>query len=329
VFALVIQWIAPIVPRPEFIKRCIQWIKGEKDNLILKLKPILLESSSTTREQEMPLGLDGQNQSNTDSANIVTDVNDDMKKLRSYLLLRGVLASTITYQAGLNPPGGFWIDNEDGHLAGDPILEMIDPKRYNAFFYCNGTAFVSSLVIIILLHSQLITIGGMKRYVLQIAMILDLLGIMGAYAAGCSRTFSTSVYVIILVILVFSYVVIHIILFMCKRSPDGSAQQIDDTPELQYLEKRRKFLVLIAVLAASSTYQAGINPPGGFWTGHPLFHDEFPQRYMVFFYLNSTAFMASLAVIMLLVSSIRDVLVFSIIIFFQKIFLYFSPLIYI
>jgi hypothetical protein len=63
-------------------------------------------------------------------------------------------------------------------------------------------------------------------------------------------------------------------------------------------------------LAASSTYQVGINPPGDFWTDnknghradHPLFHDEFPQRYMVFFYLNSTAFMASLAVIMLLVS---------------------------
>jgi predicted small secreted protein len=28
------------------------------------------------------------------------------------------------------------------------------------------------------------------------------------------------------------------------------------------LEKLCKFLVLIAVLAASSTYQAGINPPG-------------------------------------------------------------------
>jgi hypothetical protein len=105
---------APIVPRPEFIKRCIKWIKGEKDNLIPKLKSILLESSSTTREQEMPSGLDGQNQSNTDSANIVTDVNDDIKKLRSFLLLLGVLASTITYQAGLNPPGGFWIDIRSG-----------------------------------------------------------------------------------------------------------------------------------------------------------------------------------------------------------------------
>ncbi|TVU03308.1 hypothetical protein EJB05_51155, partial [Eragrostis curvula] len=306
----IIQWIAPIVPRPEFVKRCNKWITGKKDNLILKIKSILVESSRTTSKQELPLALDGQNPSLTGSTNALTDVNDDIRKLRTYLLLLGILASTITYQAGLNPPGGFWIDNEDGHLAGDPILETIDPKRYNTFFYCNATAFVSSLVIISLLQSQLITFGAMKRYVLQTAMVLDLLAIMGAYAAGSSRTISTSLYVIILVILVFSYVIFHILLLVCKRTPDGSAPRMDDNPELKDLEKRRKFLVLIAVLAASSTYQAGINPPGGFWpdnkdghqAGHPLFHDEFPRRYLVFFYLNSTAFMASLAVIMLLVS---------------------------
>ncbi|KAK3129001.1 hypothetical protein QOZ80_6BG0469910 [Eleusine coracana subsp. coracana] len=202
---LIIQWIAPIVPRPEFSRRYIRWIEEKRHNLILKLKSFLVVSSSTTSEQEMSLALDGQNQSGTGSVNTVDDVNDDIRKLRTYLLLLGILASTITYQAGLNPPGGFWIDNEDGHLAGDPILEVTNPKRYSTFFYSNSTAFVSSLIIITLLQSQLITIGAMKRYVLQTAMILDLLGIMGAYASGSSRTLSTSLYVIILVILVFSY----------------------------------------------------------------------------------------------------------------------------
>jgi hypothetical protein len=303
---LVIQWIAPIVPRPEFVSKFIAWIKGENSKLILKVKPFLADSISTNNE---PLALDQQQSSGHESEGTVSDAKDDIRKLRTYLLLLGILAATITYQAGLNPPGGFWLDNDDGHLAGDPILEAISPKRYNAFFYCNATAFVSSLVIITLLQSNLITVGALRRYVLQAAMIFDLFGMMGAYAAGSSRTLSTALYVIILVILVFSYVIIHILLFLCTRNSE-SAQQIDDDPELKDLEKRRKFLVLLAVLAASSTYQAGINPPGGFWTdnndghraGYPMFHDEFPHRYMVFFYLNSTAFMSSLAVIMLLVS---------------------------
>jgi len=185
---LAIQWIAPILPRPEFVSECIKWIKGEKDKLILKLKSFLMESNSTTNEQEMPLALDQQHTSSHVSRDTVNDAKDGMRKLRTYLLLLAILAATITYQAGLNPPGGFWLDNEDGHRAGNPILEAISPKRYNTFFYCNSTAFVSSLVIITLLQSNLITVGALKRYVLQTAMIFDLFGMMGAYAAGSSRT---------------------------------------------------------------------------------------------------------------------------------------------
>jgi hypothetical protein len=85
----------------------------------------------------------------------------------AYLLLLGILAATVTYQAGLNPPGCFWEDSVDGHIAGDPILETIYLRRYKAFFYCNATAFVASLVIITLLQSQLITVGAMKRHILQ------------------------------------------------------------------------------------------------------------------------------------------------------------------
>ncbi|KAL5200696.1 hypothetical protein ABZP36_021899 [Zizania latifolia] len=252
---------------------------------------------------------------------------DDVQKLRTYFLLLGILAATVTYQAGLNPPGGFWQDNEDGHTAGDPILEAINHKRYKAFFYCNATAFVASLVIITLLQSQLITVGAMKRHILQTAMLLDLFGLMGAYAAGSSRKFSTSVYVFILAILVFTYVVLHVLLSValktrlkttidhvapkfhsytkdCFRRTDGGSDDGQNN-----LEKQRKFLMLLAILAASITYQSGLSPPGGFWSdnkghraGDPVLHDEFPRRYRVFFYFNATAFMASLAVIMLLVS---------------------------
>uniref|UniRef100_A0A0E0RDL6 PGG domain-containing protein n=1 Tax=Oryza rufipogon TaxID=4529 RepID=A0A0E0RDL6_ORYRU len=43
-------------------------------------------------------------------------------ELRKYVLLLATLAATVTYTAGLDPPGGFWTDNVGELLAGDPYL---------------------------------------------------------------------------------------------------------------------------------------------------------------------------------------------------------------
>ncbi|KAF0903408.1 hypothetical protein E2562_027697 [Oryza meyeriana var. granulata] len=308
-----VLWIEPIVPKPECIKNSIGWVRTKKAEVLQKLSSFIMRGAGNPKPSARQALANGP--------------KDDVQKLRTYLLLLGILAATVTYQAGLNPPGGFWQDN-DGHIAGDPILEAINPKRYKAFFYCNATAFVASLVIIILLQSQLITVGAMKRHILQTAMALDLFGLMGAYAAGSSRKFSTSVYVFILALLVFTYFVLHVLLYFRrteggnsdgqsnlvkqqnKEIESGQTNLVKKQNEEKDLEKRRKFLMLLAILAASITYQSGLSPPGGFWTdnkdghqaGDPVLHDEFPRRYRVFFYFNATAFMASLAVIMLLVS---------------------------
>ncbi|VAI85287.1 unnamed protein product [Triticum turgidum subsp. durum] len=266
---LIIQCIEPALSKLACIANTITRVKKRNKEMVQQLRTFIADLLKP------PIPVKDQSDNSTPG----TD-GKDFQKLRTYLLLLGILAATVTFQAGLNPPGGFWTDNSDGHIAGDPILETISPKRYKAFFYCNATAFVASLAIIILLQSHLITIHAMKRYVLQTAMTLVLFGLMGAYVAGSSRKFSTSIYVFVLVLLVFVYVV---------------------------LQKRRKFLMLLAILAASITYQTGISPPGGFWTnghraGYPVFRDEFRNRYRVFFYFNATAFMASLAVILLLVN---------------------------
>jgi uncharacterized membrane protein YfcA len=306
---LILQCIEPAVPKPECVENIIRCVKEKKKALLEKLNAFIM----TLLEPEPEHG------SNNSVRVSITgdDVKSNLQKLRTYLLLLGILAATVTYQAGLNPPGGFWTDNSDGHTAGDPILKEVSPKRYKVFFYCNATAFVASLVIIILLQSQMITLGAMKRYVLQTAMALVLFGLMGAYAAGSTRKFSTSIYVIVLVLLVFTYVILHVLLYVALKTRLKSTieKYFIDSPEIVDLEekglqKRRKFLMLLAILAASITYQAGISPPGGFWidnnnshrAGYSVFRDEFRQRYRVFFYFNATAFMASLAVILLLVS---------------------------
>ncbi|VAI62335.1 unnamed protein product [Triticum turgidum subsp. durum] len=75
-------------------------------------------------------------------------------------------------------------------MAGDPILLTTNARRYKAFFYCNSVAFVTSLVAIILVQEE----NLVKHHVLEAAMILDLFGLIGAYAAGSCRDVSTSIY---------------------------------------------------------------------------------------------------------------------------------------
>ncbi|XP_062203201.1 uncharacterized protein LOC133905442 [Phragmites australis] len=265
------------------------------------------------------------------------DADQLLKKSRMYLLLLGILASGVTYQAGLNPPGGFWQNNAaDGlhhYLAGDPVLHITYPRRYLVFFYCNATAFIASLVILILLLSNILSTQGIKYCALQVAMILDLFGLVGAYGAGSCRQVSKSVYISVLVVPVFLYVGIHVLVFMLEVSPTCATWRKMVTEKLEQcvpkwlkklfelpteeededmkwkLEKSRKLLLLLAILAASLTYQAGMSPPGGFWqentsghVGDPVLNDNYQRRYLAFFYCNATAFVASLAIIMLLVN---------------------------
>lgn len=139
-------------------------------------------------------------------------------KWRKDLMLIGTLAVTVTYQAALLPPGGIWPDDQEGHFAGDPILLETHPRRYKVFFYCNATTFMASIVMVILLLNN--TISKYKRSLLAMktAMVLDLLGLLGAYAAGGCRKLKTSAYILVLVIAVFIYIVMHVLLSFDKAA---------------------------------------------------------------------------------------------------------------
>ncbi|KAM3244725.1 hypothetical protein ACQJBY_056192 [Aegilops geniculata] len=224
-----------------------------------------------------------------------------MDKAHPLVVLLATLAATITYTAGLDPPGGLWQDDGDGHMAGDPILLTTNVGRYRAFFYCNSVAFVTSLVVIVLVQ-----MGNLVRHhMLLTAMILNLFGLIGAYAAGSCRDVSTSIYAMALTGAVLIYVVIHIVFFTLDHK-----DKKDNYQEEQLLEKRRKRLLLFAVLAATITYQAGLTPPGGFLlqdklghhAGDPVLLYNYPRRYNAFFYSNSVSFMLSITLIILLVN---------------------------
>lgn len=131
-----------------------------------------------------------------------------LKEMRGWLMVLAVLAASVTYQAGLNPPGGFWQqDDAEGNVAGTPVLQSKFPKRYTVFFYFNSTAFVTSVVIIVLLMNESFYHSEAKVEALEIIVVLDMAGLMGAYIAGCTREVSSSIYIIVLTLVVFLYVV--------------------------------------------------------------------------------------------------------------------------
>ncbi|PAN24380.1 hypothetical protein PAHAL_4G212400 [Panicum hallii] len=131
-----------------------------------------------------------------------------LKEMRGWLMVLAVLAASVTYQAGLNPPGGFWQqDDAQGNVAGTPVLQSKFPKRYTVFFYFNSTAFVTSVVTIVLLMNESFYHSEAKVEALEIIVVLDMAGLMGAYIAGCTREVSSSIYIIVLTVVVFLYVV--------------------------------------------------------------------------------------------------------------------------
>ncbi|KAJ1259043.1 hypothetical protein BS78_10G123100 [Paspalum vaginatum] len=244
-------------------------------------------------------GLQHQTDGRVQTSSRNTQKEDDVEKARSLVMLLATLVVSITYQAGLDPPGGLWTSDGDDHKNGDPILLTTDPVRYKVFFYSNSAAFVASLIVILMVQSRFL----LKRHTLEAAMILDLFGLIGAYAAGSCRDATTSIYVVALAGVVLVYVVIHIVFFTLDHK--------DNHRDKDKLENRREVLLLLAILAATLTYQAGLTPPGGFWSendsaghlaGNPVLQDNYRRRYIAFFYCNATSFMSSVALIVLLVN---------------------------
>jgi hypothetical protein len=152
---------------------------------------------------------------------------------RKYLMLLAILAASVTYQAGLTPPGGTWEKSVlDLHIMeGNPVLRVTDRARYRAFFYCNSASFAASVVVIVLLLQEFLQDDGqvysLLIYAMNTAIVLDLLGLLGAYAAGSSREWDTSGYVIALTAAVLAFVAVHLVIWLVsdpsKRRKVGSS----------------------------------------------------------------------------------------------------------
>ncbi|KAH7689033.1 Caskin/Ankyrin repeat-containing protein [Dioscorea alata] len=121
-----------------------------------------------------------------------------VKKMRGWLMVLTVLSASVTYQAGLNPPGGFWQDDlqssnfTQGHTAGNPVLATKNPIRYGIFFSFNASAFVMSLIIIVLLLKPSFFHEELRLNLLRNFLVGNIISLVVAFAVGCSHDLKSS-----------------------------------------------------------------------------------------------------------------------------------------
>jgi hypothetical protein len=213
---------------------------------------------------------------------------EDRKKLerrRKFLLQLAILTATVTYQTGLNPPGGFWPESKGSLIAGDPVLLDHYGITYQVFFYCNATGFMASVTVILLLVNQKVYKQGIQSNALRVCVMVGLLGLIGAYAAGSCRQLRTSIYVFALMAAVVAFLILQILLFASAGSVNCSEltwlpewlgrlfEPLGSSPSWMSVQNKgddeqyakRKYLMLLGILGASVMYQACLAPPGGTW----------------------------------------------------------------
>lgn len=67
---------------------------------------------------------------------------------RNILPIIFTLVAAVTFQAGVNPPGGVWQDTNDQHIAGTAICAS-NKNAYYVFLIFNTLAFSTSILVIL------------------------------------------------------------------------------------------------------------------------------------------------------------------------------------
>jgi len=73
-------------------------------------------------------------------------------------MVLATLTASITWNAALNPPGGFWQSDDaaNGHVAGGSVFRDKNHSKYRVFFLFSFAGLYASLVILVLESMDLV-----------------------------------------------------------------------------------------------------------------------------------------------------------------------------
>ncbi|CAA6673737.1 unnamed protein product [Spirodela intermedia] len=147
-----------------------------------------------------------------------------LREMRGSLMVVAVLVASVTYTAGLNPPGPFF--RGQGHFAGDPVLRDKNYNRFATFLAGNTVAFAQSLVIIIMLVFRSTFRDHLWLYLLRVYVVVDVSALVVAYAVGSTREpYDVLFSAFILVVLTILCAAAATFVIRCRRSRRRRPQQ--------------------------------------------------------------------------------------------------------
>ncbi|CAK8560380.1 unnamed protein product [Lathyrus sativus] len=124
-------------------------------------------------------------------------VHEDMEdkwleQMRGNLGLIATIITTMTFQTGLNPPGGIRPVKDDGvtrcifiqnvqQCPGETVLGVLHPSDYILYIYSNTICFISSLCVLFLLVSGIRLNHRFPIGILSVGMCLTLTSLVVTY----------------------------------------------------------------------------------------------------------------------------------------------------
>ncbi|KAJ1700045.1 hypothetical protein LUZ63_008557 [Rhynchospora breviuscula] len=170
--------------------------------------------------EPLPHGTDPEeHNSSKGSTSPERDPLTSLMEIRGFLMVFATVMASVTYRAGLNPPGGFWADNIDGHKAGTSVFQDVFCTRNKIFHYFNTSSFMMSLFILLLAIKASINNSDVTKIMLHLAVLIDVITLIGAYIVGAYEDFQSSTYAVLLMLIVFIYLVFEVttlIVRLCK-----------------------------------------------------------------------------------------------------------------
>ncbi|KAL8144138.1 hypothetical protein V2J09_017170 [Rumex salicifolius] len=245
---------------------------------------------------------------------------DPHNEMRTVLLVVSALIAAVTFQAGVNPPGGVWQDSDDGHIPGSAIYSS-HTKPFYVFLVFNTLALSASISVIISLTFMFPF--SVEIWIATVSMIIT----YGSSVFAITPRHANYKFRYLLITAAFPLVA-RFAVQVCRyvkrvHYPEKQWKNLfglstDRGPYLNWLlryryERRaekdphnemRTVLLVVSALIAAVTFQAGVIPPGGVWQdsddGHipgSAIYSSHTKPFYVFLVFNTLALSASISVI--------------------------------